>query len=205
MKEQTSSSGDNPTRQSIPRSPWMMSASTSALLVVDVQQKLVPLISGHQRLVWNARRLIDGAQILGVSTLCTEQYPQGLGNTVEVLAGRLSVDDQKTLFSCRHCRNVMSRLKGENRHQVLLCGIETHVCIQQTALDLVSMGLDVWVAVDAVGSRFPIDHDIALQRMEQSGVTLTTTESALFEWCEIAGTSQFKRISQLVREQAPPE
>ena len=110
---------------------------------------------------------------------------------------------KKTLFSCRDCQNLVNRLRQDNRSQVLLCGIESHVCVQQTALDLIAMGFDVWVAVDAVGSRFDLDHQTALRRMEMAGVSLTTTESALFEWCEIAGSHEFKRISTLVREKMP--
>ncbi len=186
------------------RSPLLLSRQNSALLVVDVQQKLVPLIDGHENLVWNIGRLVDAAKVLSVGTFCTEQYPKGLGHTVPELADRLTVNDEKLLFSCRECQEVVGQLTGQHRYQVLVCGIETHVCVQQTALDFISMGFDVWVAVDAVGSRFAIDHNTALRRMEQSGVTLTTTESALFEWCEVSGTAEFKQISQLVR-QSPPK
>ena len=187
------------------RSPMLMSRDTAALLVIDIQEKLVSHILDHSTVVWNTRRLIDGADVLGLPSLCTEQYPQGLGKTVSLLSERLSVDDEKSLFSCRNCDNVVQQLKEKNRHQILLCGIETHVCVQQTALDLIAMGFDVWVAVDAMGSRHELDHKTALQRMQMAGVTLTTTEAALFEWCEISGTHEFKRISTLVREMPPAQ
>ena len=87
---------------------------------------------------------------------------------------------------------------------MLLCGVEAHVCVQQTVLDLMAAGFRVYVAVDAVGARHAIDHDTALSRMEATGATLTTTESAMFEWCEVAGTPEFKQISALVRESPPP-
>ena len=186
------------------RSRNLMSRDTAALLVVDIQEKLIPHIQNQASLVWNARRLIDGAAVLGIPALCTEQYPKGLGATLPILAERLKVDDEKSLFSCRDCKNVLEQLKAKHRHQILLCGIETHVCVQQTALDLIAMGFDVWLAVDAVGSRYDLDHQTALQRMQSAGVSLASTESALFEWCEVSGTHEFKRISSLVRELPPP-
>lgn len=185
------------------RSPELMSRGDSALLVVDVQEKLIRLIPGHERIIWNVRRLIDGAKLLGVRTFATEQYPQGLGPTVAELAGRLGPIPGKVAFSCQGCEETVAALAGTGIYKVLLAGIETHVCIQQTALDLIAAGYRVYLAVDAAGTRFPIDHEIALRRLESAGATLTTTEAALFEWCEKSGTPEFKQISGLVREPAP--
>ena len=194
---------DSPTPAIRPRSRQLLSRQRSALLIVDVQQKLLPHIQHHELVLWNIRRLVDGAELMNIAQMCTEQYPKGLGPTVPVLADRVSVDDEKSLFSCRECENVAQRLSDENKDQVLVCGIETHVCIMQTVLDLQAFGYDVFVPVDAVGSRFDLDHQTALQRMQAAGATLTTTEAALFEWCEASGTHEFKRVSGLVREQAP--
>ena len=180
-----------------------MSRKTSALLVVDVQEKLVPHIAKSATVIWNIRRLIDGAHVLGVSVRAAEQYPKGLGSTVPLLAERITIDDEKSMFSCRDCKNLVKKLRDEERHQVLISGIESHVCVLQTALDLISMGFEVWVAVDAIGSRYSLDHETAIRRLEMAGANLTTTESALFEWCEVSGTHEFKRISSLVRELAP--
>ncbi len=187
----------------LPRSPELMSADDTALLVVDVQQKLIGLIPGHQRLVWNIRRLIDGAKALGVPASATEQYPQGLGHTTPELSKLLEPASTKIAFSCGECGGLFRNWLDQGRHRVLVTGIETHVCVQQTVLDLLALGLRVYLAVDAVGARFSLDHDIALRRMEASGAVLTTTESALFEWCQVEGTPQFKQISQLIREKAP--
>jgi len=187
-----------------PRSPEMMSRADTALLVVDVQDKLVPAIPNHQRLIWNIRRLLDAAQILGVRHLATEQYPQGLGGTMADLAARLGEIPSKLTFSCGGCADLFSGLADDGVHKVLVVGIEAHVCVQQTVLDLMAAGFRVYVAVDAVGARHAIDHDTALSRMEATGATLTTTESAMFEWCEVAGTPEFKQISALVRESPPP-
>ncbi|MEZ6114785.1 MAG: hydrolase, partial [Pirellulaceae bacterium] len=188
----------NETRR-LARSPQLMSRDDSALLVVDVQEKLIPLIPGHERLVWNIRRLIDGAAVLGVAVAGTEQYPRGLGHTIAELRDRLGELPEKLLFSCGGCPELFERWRDAGIYKILLCGIESHVCVQQTAFDLLGEGFQVYLAVDAVGARFSIDHQTALRRMETAGASLTTTESALFEWCEAAGTPEFKQISALVR------
>lgn len=198
-------SADMAASDPLPRSPELMSVAESGLLVVDVQEKLIGLLPDHRRIVWNVRRLIDGAKILGVPAAATEQYPQGLGGTVPELAQRLGPIHAKLAFSCGGCPPAINELVGRGVHKFLVAGIETHVCIQQTVLDLLAEGHRVYLAVDATGSRHAIDRDVALRRMESSGATLTTTEAALFEWCAVSGTPQFKQISQLVREKEPEE
>jgi nicotinamidase-related amidase len=108
-------------------------------------------------------------------------------------------------FSCGACGEIFATWHEAGIHRVLLGGIETHVCIQQTALDLLAAGFQVFIAVDAVGSRSRLDDEIALRRMESSGAAITTTEAALFEWCERAGTPEFRQISNLAKEAAPTE
>ena len=152
----------------ISRSPELMSRSDSALLVVDVQEKLVAAIGAAARIVWNVRRLIDGAKVLGLPVLATEQYPQGLGPTVPELASRLEQRPAKLSFSCRELPELFADLRQRNIEKLLVCGIETHVCIQQTVLDLLADGWRVYVAVDAVGARHELDHQTALRRMESS-------------------------------------
>ena len=186
-----------------PRSPELMSRRDTALLVVDMQEKLLRLIPGHARLIWNTRRLIDGAKILGLPLAATEQYPQGLGPTSAELADRLGPIPAKTLFSCRECAGVLNDFRDRGVGKILLAGIEAHVCVQQTALDLLAEGYRVYLAVDAIGTRHEIDSSTALRRLEGSGATLTTTEAARFEWCEASGTPEFKQISALVREPPP--
>jgi nicotinamidase-related amidase len=190
---------------SLPSNPDLMSARDTALVVVDVQQKLIGLIPGHERIVWNIRRLIDGAGVLGVPVIATEQYPRGLGATVPELAERLGEVYSKLTFSCTGCPDVdfAQSLRARGIHKLLLAGIETHVCVQQSVLDLMAAGMRVYLAVDAVGSRGKIDHETALGRMDSAGATLTTTEAAMFEWCRVAGTPEFKKISTLVKETAP--
>lgn len=180
-----------------------MSRHDSALLVVDVQEKLIRLIQHHERLVWNIGRLIDGAKVLGVTVAGAEQYPQGLGPTTPELAQRLGSVPSKMTFSCGGCPDIFRDLQQRGIFKILVVGIETHVCVQQTVFDLLHAGFKVYLAVDAVGSRFDHDYQTALRRMDSAGATLTTTEAALFEWCEVAGTPEFKQISALVR-QSPP-
>src|SRR4051794_25218944 len=190
--------------KSLVRSPELMNRDDSALLVVDMQAKLLPLIPGYQRLIWNIRRLIDGAKILGVPAAATEQYPQGLGPTTPELAARLASIPGKLAFSCGECGEIFAGWRDRGIWKILVCGIETHVCVGQTVHDLLGEGFRVYVAADAVGARGPMDHEIALRRMDSAGATLTTAEAALFEWCGRAGSPEFKQISQLVR-QTPPE
>ncbi len=188
---------------SLSRSPELMTSSDTALLVVDVQEKLIGHIPGQQRLVWNIRRLIDGAKLLNQPDVATEQYPRGLGPTTSELAQRLGAIPENMTFSCAGCPQIFEDLAQQGVHKVLVVGIEAHVCIQQTVFDMLSRGFRVYVAVDAIGSRFSQDREVALRRMESAGTSLTTTEAALFEWCETAGTPQFKQISALVREAYP--
>jgi len=184
----------------LPRSVELMARGDTALLVVDVQEKLVGAIAGGARVVWNVRRLVDGAKLLGLPVVATEQYPEGLGPTVTVLAERLGALPSKTSFSCGGCPGLFQGLRDRGVCKILICGIETHVCVAQTAMDLLADGWRVYVAVDAVGSRFELDHRVALERMDSSGAVLTTTEAALFEWCETAGSPEFKQISRLAKE-----
>ena len=189
-----------------PRSPLLLSRAESALVIIDVQDKLLNAIPRSRQLIWNIGRLIDGAKALGVPLLATEQYPQGLGPTNSDIAGRFEPADvyEKREFSCVGCVAVSAGLEKLEVRQVLLCGIETHVCVLQTALDLIAAGYEVFLAADACGSRHRHDKRVAARRMESSGVTIVTVESALFEWCETSLADEFKQISTLVRQE-PPE
>jgi nicotinamidase-related amidase len=172
----------------------------SALLVIDVQEKLVPAIDGHERLVWNIGRLISGAAEFGVPVWGTEQYPQGLGATVEPLKGRLGQVTEKSRFSCGQCEEMLTAFRDAGVSQLVLVGIESHVCVLQSALDLLALGFRVFVVDDAVSSRAPATHATAMRRMASAGVSITSTESILFEWCEDAADAKFKAISALIRD-----
>lgn len=190
-------------KNSFARSPELMTDTDTGLLVVDVQQKLISLIDGHARIVWNIRRLIDAAKLLGLPVLATEQYPQGLGPTTGELLPLLNRVFEKSAFSCGGCAQLCQELRSLGPRKWLVCGIEAHVCVQQSVLDLLAEGFCIYVAADAIGSRYRIDYEMALRRMETSGATLTSVESALFEWCQDSKSPKFKQISQLVRETEP--
>ncbi len=180
--------------------PHLMSAADTGLLVIDVQGKLMDLIPEAKPVVRNIAFLIDAARQLGMTVQATEQYPKGLGPTVPELAERLPDRPDKLTFSCRGAPGVVEHFQSERREKVLLCGIEAHVCVQQTALDLIDAGFRVFVAVDAIASRYSIDREVALRRMERAGVVLTTAEAAVFEWVGRSGTPEFKAISKLVQD-----
>ena len=177
-------------------------APSSLLCVVDVQERLLPAIPAGSQVVAAAGRLADAAALLGVRTVVTEQYPKGLGPTHPDLAARLPPVITKMTFSCCGSDAFVEAIPADVE-SVLLCGVETHVCIQQTALDLLARGLTVFIAVDAVGSRHAIDHDTALRRLESSGAILTTSESALFEWCGSAEHPNFQAVRRLVLGNRP--
>jgi nicotinamidase-related amidase len=177
-----------------------MSASDTGLLVIDVQEKLMAKIPPAHAIIRNIAFLIDGARILGMPVQATEQYPKGLGSTVAELAKRLPQRPDKVAFSCCAIPEVVEGFQTAARPKVVLAGIETHVCVQQTALDLLALGFRVYIPVDAVASRFALDHDRALHRLEQAGAIITTSESAVFEWVGGAGSPQFKDISRLVQD-----
>ena len=183
------------------KSGELMSRGTSRLLVVDVQEKLVSRIFECDRLLANCCRLARAANILQVPAFVTEQYAKGLGPTVPQLAELLPPPPDKLRFSCAEALNWgMATEQTDDRFQVVVAGIEAHVCILQTVLDLLSHGYQVFVPADAVSSRGELNWRIALERMAGCGATITSTESVLFEWCEVAGTPEFKQISQLVKD-----
>ena len=183
------------------RHPSLLRREHTALLLVDVQERLHAVMANREPLVENLRRLVRGFQILGMPILVTEQYPQGLGPTIAELRDLLGEGRpiEKLAFSCCQVAELCDQLETLKIMQVVLAGIETHVCILQTALDLLQLGFQVHVPADAVSSRRQLDWQIALERMRQAGVVVTGTESVLFELLVRAGTPEFKEISALVK------
>ena len=182
------------------RSPELLHRSSSRLLLVDVQEKLVPLIAESGRMIANCRRMIAGAKILGVPAFATEQYPKGLGPLIPELKSSFDRIPDKLTFSCAEVLNWGTAAEqADNRYQIVVAGIEAHVCVLQTVFDLLAAGFQVFVPADAVASRGELDWKVALDRMSTGGAVITTTESVLFEWCERSGTAEFKQISQLIK------
>ncbi len=170
-------------------------------LIVDVQEKLFPHIHEHENLSRNIEILIEGLKILEVPVIVTEQYKKGLGETIPNLAKL--VNDyphcEKTAFSCCDDPGIMEKIELSSRQEVILAGIESHICLLQTALDLKERGFFPVVVEDCVASRNPENKRIAITRLVQEGVFITSYESILFELCRYAGNDQFKTISKLVK------
>lgn len=179
--------------------PMQMSAADTAMLVIDVQEKLMVKIPQAEALVRNLAFLIDAARLLKIPVVATEQYPRGLGPTVPELAQRLPERPDKVAFSCCAVTSVVDGFRTGARPKLLLAGIEAHVCVMQTALDLLAQDFRVFIAADAVGSRYAVDREFALRRLEQAGAVVTTSEAAVFEWIGGAGHPMFKAISKLVQ------
>lgn len=192
------------TSQNGSRSPWIFGRGDSVLLVVDMQEKLVPLVHDAAHVTWNIHRLVEAAQLLEVPILATEQYPKGLGPTVSGLRERLGTLPEKLSFSCVGCQPFYESLQQTGRTKIVVVGIETHICVMQTTLELIAAGFDVQVVVDGVASRRTIDHATAIDRMKLCGAFPSTVEATLFEWLRTAEAKEFKAISAIVR-QAPPE
>ena len=187
------------------RSPMLANADDTVVVVVDMQEKLLPVIENRTALIDSVQRLVKGARILSVPVYYTEQYPNGLGNTVAAFdVGKTETSEppkvfEKTMFSFRESTALLEELRRCNAYNLVIVGIEAHICVLQSALDAVAQGFNVLVCTDGVGARRAHDRETALRRLESSGITLTTVESALFELCETASHPQFKNISKLVQ------
>jgi len=171
----------------------LLERGRAALVVVDVQEgfrqyeRFLPVAE-------SSAKLLQGARILEIPVLVSEQYPKGLGHTAPEVGLEQEPRIEKTVFSAARAE----RFDLAGREQALVCGIETHVCVSQTVHDLLGRGLEVHVAADAVGSRHALDHERGLERMERAGAVVTTVEAALFELLERAGTPEFKSVQKLI-------
>ncbi|MSR65028.1 MAG: hydrolase [Verrucomicrobiae bacterium] len=176
-------------------------AADSVLLVVDLQEKLMPVIHEGRRVLELARKVIQVANLLKVPILVTEQYPKGIGPTCAEIKQQLgdTMIYEKLTFSGCGAEHFLPRWEQMKHHTTIVCGVEAHVCVQQTVLDLLERDQHVLVLADAVSSRHPRDYELALQRMNQAGATVTTTESVIFEWLGRAGTPEFKEALKLVK------
>jgi Isochorismatase family len=180
-----------------------ISAADTVIVVIDVQDKLLALISQSPTLMINLTFLLDSAKLLGVPVLSTEQYPKGLGPTTAKVAERLSKPiPEKTTFSCFGAAEFTKQVADIGRSTALVVGIETHVCVMQTVLDLLERDFRVAIPIDAVAARDTVDHDAALHRLERAGALLTTSETVIFEWLGSSSSPAFKAASTLVQERS---
>lgn len=174
----------------------------AALIVIDVQEGFRKAIPGFNAVAAATATMVRGAELLGLPIVVTEQYPKGLGETVEEVArylpeGTAPID--KTVFSAA----AADGFDLGDRDQAIVCGVEAHVCVNQTVLDLLDRGVEVHVVSDAVGSRSEANRKLGLGKAERSGAWLTSVETALFELLGAAGGDQFKSVQSLVLEYAP--
>lgn len=179
----------------------ILQRESTALLIIDLQERILPAISEIETVILNTLKLINGFKTLNVPIYYTEQYPKGLGTTESRIKEALNNASaiSKMSFSCVGAGELFNELKEKNITQVVVCGVEGHVCVQQTVMDLLANGFQVDVAADAVSSRKKFDFEIALKRMQSNGAEVTTTESILFELLSVCGTDEFKSVSKLVK------
>jgi nicotinamidase-related amidase len=187
--------------RNIIRHPTILRREQTALLIIDIQEKIFRVMLNPESLIQNTIKLIEGFKVLGSAIFITEQYPKGLGETESRIKNALQgvIPFEKMSFSCSGAENLFETLKYKNIKQIVVVGIESHVCVQQTSLDLLANEFQVSLAADACSSRKETDYNIALERMLSAGVIVTTTEAILFELLNVCGTDEFKQISKIVK------
>ncbi len=179
----------------------LIDPDTSSLLIVDIQARLLPKMSAAEAVVANASVLLKAAARLDVPALVSEQYRKGLGTTVAELEPLLPAGAviEKMAFSCMAEREFAARFRALGRAQAVIAGIEAHVCVLQTAEQLLEDGVRVFVVADATSSRVSLSHKHAMQRLRAAGAVIVTTEMVVFEWLRRAGTPEFKEVSALIK------
>ncbi|MDD5360596.1 MAG: hydrolase [Ignavibacteria bacterium] len=173
----------------------------TAGLIIDIQDRLYPFIHDNENLTKNTVRLIQGLKVLGIDMIVTEQYSKGLGHTIQPVSDAVGAFThiEKMSFSCCGSDEVCSALKSSKKKNVIITGIESHVCVLQTTVDLIALGYQPVLIEDCVSSRNPNDKIAAIERMRQEGAIVSTYESILFELCEVSGSEMFKAISKIVK------
>ena len=180
-------------------SPSKLSSKVNALIIIDIQEKIIRPIFNKDSIIKNVKKLINAYQILEENIFISEQNPIKLGVTIpELLPTEGFRKIEKMEFSLANIQEFLEELKNKKITNLIVCGIETHICIQQTALDFLQKGFEVILVSDAMSSRNRVDHEIALQRMIQKGAILTTTESIIFELCKTADRKEFKEIRNII-------
>lgn len=176
----------------------LLKADQSCFLLIDVQEKLISTIYEHQRLIANCQWLLSLADDLRIIKAASEQYPKGLGATVAVLKEFVPNSQvmMKTAFSCAADKTCLESICALNKEQIVIAGIEAHVCVLQAALGLTEKGKQVFVVADAISSRHLDDKELAIARMRQSGVEIVSKEMVFFEWLESSTHPRFKELSK---------
>lgn len=184
------------------RHPTLLDRHTSVLIVVDMQEPFLGAIYGRDALTANVVLLCQAAQILKIPIIATEQYAERMGSVVPEIAAVLGKESRpidKLTFSCAESSAFQHALIAAGKHQIVICGVETHICISQTAHDLLHVGYRVHVPADGVSSRTLEKHKLGMERIRDSEIKPCATEAAVYEWLREAGTPEFKEILQLVK------
>lgn len=176
----------------------MLDTNNSILVIIDIQEKLVKAASNGEKTIINTSKISQAAQILSIPVIITEQYPKGLGATVESITGSEAFIMEKSSFSAFKEPEFEQKIKSLNRKQVILCGIETHICVLQTAIDLYKNGYEVYVLKDCVSSRSEEEQNSGLELLKQYSIKVITVEIALFQWLKSSKHPQFKDIQKLI-------
>jgi nicotinamidase-related amidase len=173
----------------------------TAAMVIDIQEKLFPVMAGKEELLTNCLKLVKGLQILGIPLVVTQQYTKGLGETMPEISSEIQNFSyiEKRDFSCCGEPAVLNRLREFEAVNIIICGIESHVCVLQTALDLKESGYNPVIVMDAVSSRHPASIELAKDRFRYENIMMTSTESLLFELTRSSSTPEFREISRLVK------
>jgi len=179
----------------------MLNLSDAVLIVVDVQGKLARVVEGSEEMIGQIQKLVKGLLALEIPIILTNQVPEKLGGTIEEISGLLPDHEQisRTAFSVFRSVEVLNRLADLKRKQVILCGVETHICLYQSALDLMNSKYEVYLVVDGTSSRRGGDKDVAIKRVSMEGVNLTTVEMTLFELMRDARHPAFKSIAKIIK------
>lgn len=178
----------------------MPNRQEAVFVLIDIQEKFLPVIHDIRTVIENSNRLIKAASIMNIPLIVTEQYPKGLGRTlteIELPQGQDVIE--KVSFDCFGCEEFLTRLNSLNRNTLILFGIEAHVCVLKTALSGIAHNYEVHVVADAVSSRTEENKSLALERLRQSGVFITSTEMIIFQLMDRAGTDEFRSISRLIK------
>jgi nicotinamidase-related amidase len=179
----------------------MLSVDNTAAVIIDVQGKLWNVMHEKEALLENLQKLVKGIRLIGIPIILTEQNPAGLGPTMPELMQFMSAVKPipKFCFNCHREKNFDQVVRGLEKHQILLCGIEAHICVYQTAMDLLGHGYEVQVVADAVSSRVARNRDITLMRLQHEGAKLTTVEMVLYELLQTAENPKFKEMLKVVK------
>ena len=190
----------SPTEKKLNNNNKTLLENETLLLIVDVQQKLISNINGNQLLIFNIKKLIDTCNLLNVNIAITEQNPLKLGMTLEsILNDNEYPKFEKMEFSCSENKNFLNYINKNNFKNIIVCGIESHICILQTSNDLLRKGFNILIPRDAIGSRNEIDNDTAFLRLILSGAVASTTESLICELCKTSNRKEFREVSKILK------